>query len=546
MNLSSTWSSPPSNYRELVTLYEKQFHAAVANGIYVPWVQPYRSFGVYILILYLLLPPSKSKVLYYARYTVFALAVYWCGSVSRDCRSPTVATGYGVGLIDAWSMLWLASLIIFNDGRNVFRRIEREEVVLKDNASADNSVHHQKDSLQNGVPEGQQLRARSTKSSKVLSPRNSGSASKSYGSRKCTWQHLPHKLSNRIDWVADLITNFRGTGWSHQIASIPGPPPTVLQDLGSTEFPPKSPCVSPTGNIRYDGPTSLLRYKFMTLILGYLALDALKVVMMLDPYFWGLITLPPPSYLPTLITSSTILTRVYRLLLSLAGTYLGLNTIFALGPVFFVGIVGPRILGTRAEAWQYPDAYGSYSSVFTKGLAGWWGGWWHQTFRFGFEAPTKWACEKLGWDPKSMEGKTLGLLVAFGCSGCLHACGSYTMWPSTNPLKGPLAFFWLQPVGIISQMLIAGWMKKLGIREKLPTWVRGLGNFVFVHVWMYYTAPLLTDDFAKGGIWLFEPVPVSLLRGLGLGLEGEGWWCWHRRIVGWHWGERWWQSGIYA
>ena len=67
MSLPSAWSNPPSNYRELVTLYEQQFHAAVAKGEYVPWVQPHRSFGVYILILYLLLPTSTTKVLYYAR-----------------------------------------------------------------------------------------------------------------------------------------------------------------------------------------------------------------------------------------------------------------------------------------------------------------------------------------------------------------------------------------------------------------------------------------------------------------------------------------------
>ena len=74
--------------------------------------------------------------------------------------------------------------------------------------------------------------------------------------------------------------------------------------------------------------------------------------------------------------------------------------------------------------------------------------------------------------------------------------------------------------------------------------VRMFGNFAATYTWLYYTAPLLVDDFAKGGIWLFEPIPFSPLRGLGFGAEGEGWWCWHGRLIGWHHGARWWQSGI--
>ncbi|KAL9122012.1 MAG: hypothetical protein Q9187_001437, partial [Circinaria calcarea] len=317
--------------------------------------------------------------------------------------------------MNTWGILWLASLVIFNDGRNVFRRIERQGIVQADIATENKSLPHKEDYPQNGVPKGQQLRARarasakpaSTKASNVLTQGNVGKTEEDGATSHYAWQYLPHKFSNRIDWVYDLVTNFRGTGWSHQITSIPAPPPSVLQDIESTEFPAKSSPVSSTGNVRYCEPISLLRHRLMAVILGYLAIDAIKIIMMLDPYFWGLTSSAPPNYLPTVITSSAVLTRTYRLLLSLAGTYTALNSIFSLGPVAFVGIVGPRILGVRAEAWQYPDTYGSYRTVFTKGLAGWWGGWWHQTFRFGFEAPTKWLCQKLGWDHRSTKGKTL-------------------------------------------------------------------------------------------------------------------------------------------
>ena len=188
--------------------------------------------------------------------------------------------------------------------------------------------------------------------------------------------------------------------------------------------------------------------------------------------------------------------------------------------------------------------YGSYSMVLRKGLAGWWGGWWHQTFRFAFEAPTTWALQKLGWEKRSFRGKALSMILAFTLSGSLHACGSYSLWPETNPLRGPFAFFVLQPVGVGLQMGFSTLLKRAGVTDRVPMWVRGVGNFAYVHFWFYHVAPLLTDDFARGGIWLMEPVPVSVLRGFGLGLEGEGWWCWHWPLVGWHTGERWWQSGI--
>jgi len=61
---------------------------------------------------------------------------------------------------------------------------------------------------------------------------------------------------------------------------------------------------------------------------------------------------------------------------------------------------------------------------------------------------------------------------------------------------------------------------------------------------LYFTAPLLVDDFARGGIWLFEPVPFSLFRGLGLGSEGDGWWCCGGGLVEWRSGEGWWDTGI--
>jgi hypothetical protein len=100
----------------------------------------------------------------------------------------------------------------------------------------------------------------------------------------------------------------------------------------------------------------------------------------------------------------------------------------------------------------------------------------------------------------------------------------------------------LQAVGIVLQMIAC---TALGPAiKKMPRVVRKLGNFAFVFAWMFYTGWWLTDDFARGGVWLYEALPISPLRGLGFGVAGDGWWCWEPLGVGWYTGKHWWESGI--
>ncbi|MCJ1356349.1 MAG: hypothetical protein MMC33_006344 [Icmadophila ericetorum] len=572
----------PQTYRDLITLRTQEINASFAAGESTLFVYPYRSFGPYLVILYVvLLPPSRSKFVYYVRYPIFAFCLYWCALTIAQCKSTSIKMGYGIGLLNAWGCLWISSILIWRDGRGQMRRIERVPVGGSsqsegndgnfdgnlDASEAEGDASGVAAAALNGKADGQNARFRhAVGSTSLKGPKSDNSQDDEKSSQNTStvpyiWQPLPSDLLTRINWSADLLTNFRLTGWSHQISSIPSPPSYVQSSLqdGKTVFLRPSPSKSSTtGNVRYPTRTALLSTKLRIFIRCYLILDAMKVVMMWDPYFWGIaagITSPAPSYFLPFIATSPVLVRTYRLLLTLLGTYTALQTIFSLGPLFFIGLLPlllpskgiysyKSIMGARAEIWHYPDMYGSYRTVFRKGLAGWWGGWWHQIFRFGFEAPSTWALEKLGWEKRSLKGKALGMMIAFGLSGALHACGSYSLWPQTNPLSGPLAFFTLQPVGIGLQMGLSMLLKTVRVRDRLPGWVRGTGNFVYAHVWFYYVAPLLTDDFARGGIWLMEPVPVSILRGLGLGLEGEGWLQWHWPLVRWHTGERWWQSGL--
>ncbi|MCJ1371522.1 hypothetical protein MMC20_002740 [Loxospora ochrophaea] len=551
------WSLAPASHHDLRANYEWQVASAIALGEYVPFVYPYRSFGPYLLILYLLLPPPKSILLstliHYARYPVFVFIVYSSVLAIVECKSATPAVAYGIGLLNAWAILWSATLIIFNDARNDFCRIERREDVT--HGEIDGRTASRKTGSSLDSSNGQALYRRAVCGSAVTntapqahlnvtpqqdrsSPIPPDSTSSYY------WQSLPQTFALRLSWTLDLVSNFRGLGWNFLISPVPLPPTPILSSLDHSTT--SSPSASAAGIHRYSTRRTLLLSKLTTFTLRYLALDLLKVLLMHDPYFWGLLSngdrpTPPPSYLPHLLTSSPSLTYTYRLLLSLTAIHVTLNAIFDLGPLFFAGLLGPSLLHLRAAPWLHPDMWGSFTTVLDRGLSGWWGLWWHQTFRFAFEAPSKFALRKLHWHPKSTKGKLLQLAVAFASSAFLHACGSYTSWPHSKPLTGSAAFFLAQGVGVAGQTEAAKVLVRLcGGRERIPRWVRRMGNLVFVAAWFYATGGLLMDDFARCGIWLLEPVPVSFVRGLG----GEGWWCWSGVLPGWWWGERWWRSGI--
>ena len=65
----------PTSPQQALAQYEQKFHDALATGQYTPFIYPYNAFGLSLLILYLYLPPSKSSIVYYARYPLFAIII---------------------------------------------------------------------------------------------------------------------------------------------------------------------------------------------------------------------------------------------------------------------------------------------------------------------------------------------------------------------------------------------------------------------------------------------------------------------------------------
>ncbi|KAF2866520.1 membrane bound O-acyl transferase family-domain-containing protein [Massariosphaeria phaeospora] len=527
----------PQSHHDLLQHYYDKYERDIQSGDYQPFVYPWGTFGALIVIIYCLIPHHNRPWLKNARFLAFAWSAGFAAYSIRYTRARGMASALGLGIISAWGVVWIAAIMVLNDAQTDFQRIERTEGVFgrksaeERGKSAGTNAHLEDDETE--------------KNGSVTVHEEHLGPSKRHG--EFAWQSYPlSPFIERLDWVLDVFCNFRGAGWSFRPSACPPPPKRVQEQVRrNSRDPPRHSFRTHAGQTRiYTTRRELLRANTKTFLAGYVIVDALKTFMNHDPYYWGLVDRAPPSYFPSFMTSSPTRIHLYRLIVSQFAVAGALQTIFSLGPIFFSGILGPSVLGARGEPWLCSDNWGSYSVVLDRGLAGWWSGWWHQTFRFAFEQPSVRLIDMLGMDRRSPLAKLLQLFVAFGLSGVVHACGSYTCAGDTRPLMGPMRFFLLQACGIFTEVLLTQGLRKTGIQRLVPKWAMRTFTFIYVNVWFYYTAGLLVDDFAKGGVWLFEPIPISVVRGLGFGVKGDGWWCWGGQIVSWHRESRWWRSGV--
>lgn len=499
----------------------------------LPFVLGYRLLVLQLLILYLLLPPTSSKFVFYLRYPLVILTTYLTIQTIRVCKSSRVAYGYGIGITSSWTLIWGLTVLIFRDARSEFRRIERRHGNKEKRQWSDSSTNGD---LVSGTERygKQELRERSERKDITdvfispqttrelgLAPTSPPIASSPDKSTYYVWQPLPPTFFHRLRWVLGLLINLRGIGWSYQIPNLPPPPLSVLSTL-HPPFP-----LSPLPPSNQPTRSAMLRRSLISLCIHWIALDTLKYLALQDPYFLSLNS--PTSLSPFPFPAYT------RVALSLISTYTGLSLIFSM-PALLNSILGPRILGIHAEPWLYPPFFGPLSEISSKGLAGLWGNWWHQIFRFGFESAGDSLADALGqgWGKRTARGGALRLFTAFFLSGFIHACGSYTSLPHTRPLDAFL-FFALQAVGILVQRAASLYLRKQGWRNRIPAWTRGIGNVAFVVAWCCVTGPVIADDFARAGLWLMEPVPCSLWRG--------EWWLWNSWVEWYPGGEHWWEWG---
>ena len=342
--------------------------------------------------------PNFARYVRYASFTLIALFSAWIVSHVRFLAG---AYGYGLGLICGVGVMNSAALLLFNDPATAFKRLEQKEGEPppsneNDSQGESSAIDH---ASSNGFSHGRKGTGGQVEVLKNTTPKLDSLPSEEQ-SVKYYWQPYPSTFIHRLDWSFDLVTSFRGPGWNWRIRSL-GP----LSPNPSSEFPPPP--------SQQDIQTFIYRTLRFFFILC-LWRDELKVVMMRDPYFLGTAPLssPPPQYLSQLFpifVNQPILTRIYRLMISCMGVIICLNYLFVLCPLFY-GILLPYLFRyphytPLTHPALYPPQQNSFLSVLDNGLAGWWGEWWHQMFRFGVSEPSRTLIAKLNWSPKSQKSR---------------------------------------------------------------------------------------------------------------------------------------------
>ncbi|KAL2001983.1 hypothetical protein VTN02DRAFT_898 [Thermoascus thermophilus] len=533
-----------NSYHDIVRQRTEQFEAALQRGEWQPLLLHHFLIGFFLLFLPLSIP-HKSRV---PGYICFLLLLSWGFYTFARVRALTVANGYCVGLFTSWWLIWGATLLVFNDAQKDFKRIERTTAAPVEDGRAKDVLRNKNEAA---TSNGSTIRHRqaAAQARTEMTPPESNVVSPEQ--EVLRWQPFPDALSHRCDWVLNAIFSYRGAGWNWRIQSLPPLPPSVRKQLD--EGVPVSDESDESATIQAS--RNCLKRALFRLLWSYIALDIIKVTMMRDRYFWGDISNPPPPPFPfSFLAGSPLSLRIYRLLLTGFGIFAALNYVTSSNPIICLGLslAFPRFARSLTKvpldaAWLYPDQFGPFvPSVLDHGLAGCWGGWWHQIFRFGFSSVARWltSClpERLGRHTNTR--RVIEVLVSFAVSGLIHAAGSWCQLASTSPFPGSFFFFAVQGPGVLAQRFIARQVLPKVLPFSLPRWLRRATNATVVFFWFLFTGPYLVDDFSKGGLWLMEPVPVSFVRALGFGDTSHGWWSLCGPWIGWWSGETWWQSGI--
>lgn len=343
------------------------------------------------------------------------------------------------------------------------------------------------------------------------------------------WQAMPEKLWQRIFWVYDLTLSYRGPHWSWS-----------LRDSNAT----------PMLKLKHTNHHPSFISTFSRWVAFYIVIDVLKAIMLTDPYFLSLGTSISPSWLDQ--ESSILhwsLLRVFRDCLSIFAIWTTMHYFMNLSRLVNYHFVPcGYALGDDSFPELERSLFGPISSVLDHGLAGFWAVFWHQTFRFAFVSNGQWAARLLGFRERSPQARYIVVITAFTLSGFGHAMAVFMEWSNRDQsyleAAKAFSFFALQIVGVCLQALL---FPRTLVKDKKASQVplnTRYANVAFTLIWLLLTGPLLIDPLARGGTWLFEPIPFSFVRGLGFSRDRR-WWCW--KSVNWgNWvydEKRWWLSG---
>ncbi|CAI7661505.1 unnamed protein product [Penicillium glandicola] len=500
------------SYKDLAKYYDRRLDTLIEQGVFKP-VFLYHVVILNILpLIGLVIPRSRGGQ--YVRRGLFVLCIAIAIEVLQHRRAIVGGNGYMLGLMTAWWLVWSATLFVFTDLEHDFKRIERRPVDIKSQDDANIKPSTAKTSVD-----------------------SNNSTCKQRDTNLFVWRSYPEKFWHRLEWSAGLLFNLRGPEWNWRASRL-GPLPRPIHDQLHSGF---VDSINAHESFTYPSSKHRLQAAFRKFFISYLVLDTLKVIILMpDPYFRGTPSAdslsPFPFFYFTNLTLHPTMAQLFHSLYSAISVYFALEFVTSLNPIFFLGLSlafpnGAKKLTAAplGASWLYADTFGPFfTSVLDEGLAGCWGRWWHQIFRYGFVASARWILSVL---PASLAShlqvrRVIYVAVAFCLSGFVHACGSHTQIADTSPIFGTFLFFALQGVAIMGEQFFKTSILPKSPFAGTPRWLRRTANFVFAFCWLMASGVLVADDFARGGLWLMEPVPISPLRGLGFGLQGQGWWCW--------------------
>ncbi len=556
---AAPWTAHQQRYREA-------FHADVAADTLKPLVFPWSFVGSFFLPLaYLNIPHVHRPWLFHLRWAVSAAVVAFNIDLAQTTSSGNEAVAYATGLLAVWGSIWALRLLIFTrpqwDAARVVRRPKKQKAVSENPQLTPATAPDE--SVAAALPQSEYI-----------------------------WQPFPATapLLTRLAWTADLLTAWRGAGWNFAISTIPHPPRPPQHLLHSGSPLPVRLDLIPPSPARSTTYAAFLRSRLTQFALSYITIDILTCTMRSNPYFvYGPDHFAPSRTLADDFTPRVLFRDLKQNLPAFAGILAGLH-LYASALQLLVVFPLRRVVGVKAELWMHPTLFGGFwGPVGTREVAGFWGVWWHQTFRAGFVAPGEWIASffkgaegvasgearrnevgngqsNLGVNEAAKESnetttptptptpdaprrplllRALTTTIPFLLSGLLHAAGSFTSAPSATYTRptwpvGSFYFFALQPVQILVWYLMLGNILTGGSQRILS--VLSTARFLASQ------GSFLIDDMSRASIWLFEPVPVSPLRMVGLGPFGEGWWRWGGGEYGLSWysggGGRWWEAGV--
>jgi hypothetical protein len=164
-------------------------------------------------------------------------------------------------------------------------------------------------------------------------------------------QSAPVSTLDRLSWIFYLLISPRGIGW----------------DFGPTHAPKRQMKAPPANEARKLRAAFLKKQLFITAI-DYLLLDLAIHLVLRDSFLLGR-ELNPFS-LPAEERRTWFLLLPCRLLIAGTGIFTVIDMLSKYTALICVGVFGENLLGSWGQYWNYPPVFGSFRSIWDRGLAG--------------------------------------------------------------------------------------------------------------------------------------------------------------------------------